>query len=84
MLIKRRDITVETINEARQAESGPTVLTLLKTPLESYSHEQKLEGYRQRIAESKLALTIQRNRLDDLLRQLAEEEAKDQIDLPLT
>jgi hypothetical protein len=75
--------TIETINEARQAESGPTVLTLLKTPLESYSHEQKLEGYRQRIAESNLALTIQRNRLDDLLRQLAEEEVKYGIEPPV-
>jgi hypothetical protein len=67
-------------NEARQAERGPSVLEMLKTPLESYSHEQKLAGYRQRIAESNLALTILRNRYDDLLRQLAEEEAKEVTD----
>jgi hypothetical protein len=70
-------------NKARLAESGPSVLTLLKAPLDPevvrYTLEQKIEGYRQQIAESELALTKQRNRRDDLLRQLAEEEAKDQI-----
>ena len=68
-------------NEARLAESGPSVLALLTTPLKPdvvrYRLEQKIEGYRQRIAASELALTKQRNRRDDLLRQLAEEEAKD-------
>jgi hypothetical protein len=75
-------------NETRLAESGPSVLTLLKSPLEPdvvrYSLKQKIEGYRQQVAESELALTKQRNRRDDLLRQLAEEEAKDQIELPLS
>ena len=70
-------------NEARQAESGPSVLTLLTTPLEAevvrYTLERKLEGYRQQIAESEIALTRQRNRRDDLLRQLAEEEAKNRM-----
>jgi hypothetical protein len=83
MLIKKRDITVGTIDEARQAESSPTVLALLKTPLAAYTHEQKLESYRRRIVESNLALTIQRNRLDVLLRQLAEEEVKDGIEPPV-
>jgi hypothetical protein len=64
-------------NEARLAESGPSVLV-------RYSLKQKIEGYRQQVAESELALTKQRNRRDDLLRQLAEEEAKDQIELPLS
>ena len=67
-------------NETRLAESGPSVLTLLKSPLEPdvvrYNLKQKIEGYRQQVAESELALTKQRNRRDDLLRQLAEEEAK--------
>ena len=71
-------------NEARLAESGPSVLTLLKAPLDPevvrYTLEQKIEGYRQQIAESELALTKQRNRRDDLLRQLAVEEAKDQTE----
>ena len=75
-------------NEARLAESGPSVLALLKTPLEPevvrYSLEQKIEGYREQVAQSELALTKQRNRRDDLLRQLAEEEAKDRIEPPLT
>jgi hypothetical protein len=84
MLIKKRDITVETIDEARQAESGPSVLALLKTPLAGYTHEQKLESYRRRIVESNLALTRQMHRHNDLQRQLLEEEAKDQIELPLT
>ena len=64
----------------RSNESGPSVLALLKTPLDPavvlYTLEQKIEGYRQRIAASELALTKQRNRRDDLLRQLAEAEAK--------
>ena len=72
----------------RSNESGPSVLALLKTPLDPavvlYTLEQKIEGYRQRIAASELALTKQRNRRDDLLRQLAEEEAKDRIESPLT
>jgi hypothetical protein len=41
-----------------------------------YRLEQKIEGYRQWMAESELALTKLRDRRDDLLRQLAEEEAK--------
>jgi hypothetical protein len=64
------------------------VLALLTNPLDPeivrFTLEQKIEGYRQRIAESELALIKQRNRRDDLLRQLAEEEAKDQIEPPLT
>jgi hypothetical protein len=60
------------------------VLALLKTPLAAYTHEQKLESYRRRIVESNLALTRQMHRLNDLQRQLLEEEAKDQIELPLT
>jgi hypothetical protein len=68
--------------------SGPSVLALLTTPLEPevvrYTLEQKIEGYRQQMAETELVLTNQRNRRDDLLRQLAEEEAKDQIEAPLT
>ena len=75
-------------NEAALGESGPSVLALLTTPLDPeivrFTLEQKIEGYRQRIAESELALIKQRNRRDDLLRQLAEEEAKDQIEPPLT
>jgi hypothetical protein len=75
-------------SEARLAESGPSVLALLKTPLDPevvrYTLEQKIEGYRQQIVASELALTKQRNRRDDLLRQLAEEEAKDRIESPLT
>jgi hypothetical protein len=75
-------------NEARQSQNGPSVLALLKTPLEPevvrYTLEQKLQGYRQQIAESELALTKQRDRYDDLLRQLAEEEAKEQIKPHLT
>jgi hypothetical protein len=70
----------------RSNESGPSVLALLKTPLDPavvlYTLEQKIEGYRQRIAASELALTKQRNRRDDLLRQLADAEAKYQR--PLT
>ena len=73
-------------NEARLAESGPSVLALLKTPLDPevvlYTLKQKIEGYRQQIAASELALTKQRNRRDDLLRQLADAEAKYQR--PLT
>ena len=42
-------------NEARLAESGPSVLTLLKSPLQPdvvrYSLKQKIEGYRQQVAE---------------------------------
>ena len=68
-------------NGARLAESGPSVLALLTTPLKPdvvrYRLEQKIEGYRQQMVESELALTKQRIRRDDLLRQLAEEEAKD-------
>ncbi|MGC1664577.1 hypothetical protein [Bradyrhizobium sp.] len=69
---------------ARHAESGPSVLALLKTPLAPevvrYTLEQKIEGYREQIATTELALTKQRNRRDDLLRQLAVEEAKDQTE----
>ncbi|MGA8901742.1 hypothetical protein [Bradyrhizobium sp.] len=68
-------------NETRLAESGPSVLELLTTPSEAkvarYILEQKIESYRQKIAESELALAMQRNRHDDLLRQLAKEEAQD-------
>ena len=74
-------------NEARRAKSGPSVLALLKTPFEAdvvrYTLEQKIEGYRQQIAESELALTKLRNRRDDLLKQLAAEEAKDKIEAAL-
>jgi hypothetical protein len=70
----------------RSNESGPSVLALLKNPLDPevmrYTLEQKIEGYRQQIAASELALTKQRNRRDDLLRQLADAEAKYQR--PLT
>ena len=63
-------------NKARLTESGPSVLALLKAPLDPevvrYTLEQKIEGYRQQIAASEVALTKQRNRRDDLLRQLAE------------
>lgn len=48
-----------------------------------YTLKLKIEGYRQQIAESELALATQRNRRDDLLGQLAE-GAKDQIEPPLT
>ncbi|WP_298255037.1 hypothetical protein [Bradyrhizobium sp.] len=75
-------------NEAPLGESGPSVLALLTTPLDPeivrFTLEQKIEGYRQQIAESELALIKQRNRRDDLLRRLAEEEAKNKIELPLT
>jgi hypothetical protein len=75
-------------NEARQAESGPSVLEMLNTPFAAkvvrYTLKRKIESYRQQIAESELALATQRNRHDDLLRQLLEEEAKDQIELPHT
>jgi hypothetical protein len=74
-------------NEACRAKSGPSVLALLKTPFEAdvvrYTLEQKIEGYRQQIAESELALTKLRNRRDDLLKQLAAEEAKDKIEAAL-
>ncbi len=74
----------ETPTEARQAKPSPTVLALLTIPLEAkverYIHEQKLERYRRRIAESHLAQTRHRNRHNELLRQLLEEEAKDQIE----
>ena len=50
---------------ARHAESGPSVLALLKTPLAPevvrYTLEQKIEGYREQIATTELALTKQRN-----------------------
>ena len=56
----------------------------VKTPLAPevvrYTLEQKIEGYREQIATTELALTKQRNRRDDLLRQLAVEEAKDQTE----
>ena len=66
--------------KAHLAESGPSVLALLKTPLDPevvrYTLEQKIEGYRQQMVKSELDLTELRARRDDLLRQLAEEEAK--------
>jgi len=59
-------------SESRQAERGPSVLALLKTPLHPevvrYTLERQLEGYRQQIADSELALAKQRERHDDLLR----------------
>ena len=67
-------------NEARLAESGPSVLEQLKNPLDPdvvrYRLEQMIEGYRQQMVASELALTKLRNRRDDLLRQLADEDAK--------
>jgi hypothetical protein len=87
MPIKEHGVTVEAANEARLAKGGPSVLALLTIPLEAHVkrclHEQKLERYRQRLAESNLALTRQQNRHNDLLRQLADEEARDQIEPPL-
>lgn len=72
----------------RRAESAPSVLALLTTPSEArvkrYLHERKLARYRQRIAESGLALTRHRDRHNDLERQLLEEEARNQIEPPHT
>jgi len=88
MPIKTDDIITGTIGEARQAECAPSVLAQLTTPCDAkvkhYLHEQKLERYRLRIAESSLALTRQRNRHSDLLRQFLKEEAKDHIKPPHT
>jgi hypothetical protein len=71
-------------SEARPAKSGPSMLRMLKHPLEPdvlrYSLEQRIEGYRQKMAESNLALTKLRDGRDDLLRQLAEVEAKDRVE----
>jgi hypothetical protein len=86
MPIKTHGIIVDKAIEASQAESAPSVLALLTTPSDArvkrYLHERKLERYRQRIAESGLALTRHRDRHSDLERQLLEEEAKDQIEPP--
>ena len=86
MPIRTHGINVETAIETSQAESAPSVLALLTTPSDArvkrYLHERKLERYRKWIAESGLALTRQRSRHDDVLRQLLEEEAKDQIEPP--
>jgi len=83
MPIKNHGIIVETTIEPSQAESAPSVLALLTTPSDAkvkrYLHDRKLERYRQRIAESDLALTRQRNQHNDLQRQLLEEEAEDLI-----
>ena len=87
MPIEKPGFIVDTTIETRQAESAPSVLALLTTPsdakVKSYLHERKLERYRQRIAESGLALTRLRDQHSDLERQLLEEEAKDQIEPPL-
>jgi hypothetical protein len=86
MPIKTQGINVDTTIETSQAESAPSVLALLTTPSDArvkrYLHERKLARYRQRIAESGLALTKHRDRHTDLERQLLEEEAKDQIKPP--
>jgi hypothetical protein len=88
MPIKTHVINVETAIEASQAESAPSMLALLTTPSDAkvkrYLRERKLERYRQRIAESGLALTRHRDQHNDLERQLLEEEAKDQIEPPHT
>ena len=67
-------------NEARSVESGPSVLVLLTAPLDPdivrYRLQQKIEGYRQQMIKSELALTELRNQRNDLLRQLAEEDSK--------
>jgi hypothetical protein len=87
MPLKEHGVNAEAANEARLAKGGPSVLALLTIPSEAHVkrclHQQKLKRYRQRLAESNLALTRQQNRHNDLLRQLADEEAKDQIELPL-
>jgi hypothetical protein len=87
VVTKKHGIVIETPTEVRQAKPSPTVLALLTIPLEAkaerYIHEQKLERYRRRIAESDLALMRHRNRHNELLRQLLEEEAKDQIEPPV-
>jgi hypothetical protein len=86
MPIEKPGFIVETTLETGQAESAPSVLALLTTPSDArvrrYLHERRLERYRQRIAESALALTRHRDRHSDLERQLLEEEAKDQIEPP--
>jgi hypothetical protein len=86
MPIEPHGIDVDTTIETDEAESAPSVLALLTTPSDArvkrYLHERKLERYRQRIAESGLALTRHRDRHSNLERQLLEEEAKDQIEPP--
>jgi hypothetical protein len=86
MPIEKHGFIVKTTIEARQAESAPSVLALLTTPSDAkvkrYLHERKLERYRQRIAESGLALTRHRDQHSDLERQLLEEEAKYPIEPP--
>jgi hypothetical protein len=86
MPIEKPGFVVDRTIETRQAESAPSVLALLTTPSDAkvkrYLHERKLERYRQRIAESGLALTKHRDQQNDLERQLLEEEAKDQIEPP--
>ena len=88
MPIEKPGFIVDPTIETRRAESAPSVLALLTTPSDAkvkrYLHERKLERYRQRIAESGLALTRHRDRHSDLERQLLEEEAKDQIEPPHT
>jgi hypothetical protein len=87
MPIEKHGIRVEPTIDAHQAESAPSVLALLTTPSDAkvkrYLRERRLERYRQRIAESDLALTAQRNRHNDLQRQLLEEKAKGRIEPPL-
>lgn len=67
-------------NEIPSPHKTPSVLVLLKTPLEPdivrYRLHQKIEGYRQQMVKSERALTELRERRNDLLRQLAEEEAR--------
>jgi hypothetical protein len=78
-------IKKQIIVETSQAETAPSVLALLTTSsdkVKRYLHERKLERYRQRIAESGLALTRHRDQHSDMERQLLEEEAKDQIEPP--
>ena len=67
-------------NENTSPHGGPSVLALLKAPLEPdivrYRLQQKIEGYRQLMVKSERALTELRERRNDLLRQLAEAEAR--------
>jgi len=77
-------INADTTIETGEGESAPSVLALLTTPndarVKRYLHERKLARYRQRIAESGLALTRHRAQHHDLERQLSEEEANDQVE----
>jgi hypothetical protein len=81
MVTKEHDVIIKAPNGGHQAKPCPTVLALLTTPLEAgvarYIHEQKLERYRQVIAESHLALTRHRIRHNELLKQLLDEDLSD-------